>query len=191
MCLNNFSATNFPFLCSNIQTSPAYGVFISQLIRYARVCCFILRATWLSNKLLEQEYVTERLKPLLRKCYGRYGISSINMKSPSHESVSWPSTVTFLPNSTFLSSFYRTFATGAAYDRGCLLLWTPGPVPFGTCICSSCWEHFWLFSWLNVCTSNINVYFLDFACNIIWQFVCFKLVKTNQWNILLLTNQFG
>ena len=40
--------TNFPFLSSNIPSSPAYGVFISQLIRYARACssyeCFILRA---------------------------------------------------------------------------------------------------------------------------------------------------
>ena len=53
----NFHITNFPFLSSNIPTSPAYGVFISQLIRYARACssywCFILRATRLSNKLLE------------------------------------------------------------------------------------------------------------------------------------------
>ena len=29
---------NFPFIDSNIPESPAYGVFISQLIRYARVC---------------------------------------------------------------------------------------------------------------------------------------------------------
>ena len=62
---------------SNIPTSPAYGVFISQLIRYVRACssygCFILRATRLSNKLLEQGYVKERLKSPLRKLYGRYG----------------------------------------------------------------------------------------------------------------------
>ena len=59
-----FHITNFPFLSSNIPTSPAYGVFISQLIRYALSCssygCFILRATRLSNKLLEQGYVKER-----------------------------------------------------------------------------------------------------------------------------------
>ena len=57
----NFHITNFPFLSSNIPTSLAYGVFISQLIRYARACssyeCFILRTTRLSNKLLEQGYV--------------------------------------------------------------------------------------------------------------------------------------
>ena len=73
----NFHITNFPFLSSNIPTSPAYGVFISQLIRYARACssygCFILRATRLSNKLLEQGNVKERLKSSLRKFYGRYG----------------------------------------------------------------------------------------------------------------------
>jgi hypothetical protein len=27
---------NFPNMCSNIPASPAYGVYISQLIRYAR-----------------------------------------------------------------------------------------------------------------------------------------------------------
>ena len=32
----NFSIVNFPYLCSNIPTSPAYGVFVSQLIRYFR-----------------------------------------------------------------------------------------------------------------------------------------------------------
>ena len=73
----NFHITNFPFLSSNIPSSPAYGVFISQLIRYARACssyeCFILRAVRLSSKLLGQGYVMERLKSSLRKFYGRYG----------------------------------------------------------------------------------------------------------------------
>ena len=32
----NFDIVNFPFLSSNIPQSPAYGVFVSQLIRYAR-----------------------------------------------------------------------------------------------------------------------------------------------------------
>ena len=73
----NSHITNFPFLSSNIPTSPTYGVFISQLIRYARACssygCFILRATRLSNKLLVKGYVKERLKSSLRKFDGRYG----------------------------------------------------------------------------------------------------------------------
>ena len=73
----NFHITNFPFLSSNIPSSPAYGVFISQLIRYARACssyeCFILRARRLSSKFLKQGYLVERLKSSFRKFYGRYG----------------------------------------------------------------------------------------------------------------------
>jgi hypothetical protein len=34
----DFAIVNFSFLCSNIPLSPAYGVYISQLIRYARAC---------------------------------------------------------------------------------------------------------------------------------------------------------
>ena len=73
----NFHITNVPLLSSNIPSSPAYVVFISQLIRYARACssyeCFILRAARLSSKLLGQGYVRELLKSPLRKFYGRYG----------------------------------------------------------------------------------------------------------------------
>ena len=85
----NFHITNFPFLSSNIPASPAYGVFISQLIRYARACsvyeCFVLRATRLSNKLLEQGYVKERLKSSLKKFLVDTGILSNNTKLLSHE----------------------------------------------------------------------------------------------------------
>ena len=73
----NFHITNFPFLSSNIPSSPAYGVFISQLIRYARAWssyeCFILRVRRLFSKLLKQGYLVERLKSSFRKFYGRYG----------------------------------------------------------------------------------------------------------------------
>ena len=34
----NFQIVNFPFLSSNIPSAPAYGVYISQLIRYSRAC---------------------------------------------------------------------------------------------------------------------------------------------------------
>ena len=73
----NFHITNFPFLSSNIPSPPAYVVFISRLNRYVRDCssyeCFILRVVRISNKLLGQGFVKERLKSSLRKFYGRYG----------------------------------------------------------------------------------------------------------------------
>ena len=72
----NFHITNFPFLSSNIPSSPAFCVFITQLILYARASssyeCFI-HSVRLSNNLLGQRYVKERLGSSLRKFYGRYG----------------------------------------------------------------------------------------------------------------------
>ena len=57
----NFSIVNFPYLCSNIPTSPAYGVFVSQLIRYCRASSkyhdFVSRSTQLVTKLKNQGYV--------------------------------------------------------------------------------------------------------------------------------------
>ena len=34
----DFPIINFPYLSGNIPQFPAYGVFVSQLIRYAQVC---------------------------------------------------------------------------------------------------------------------------------------------------------
>ena len=85
----NFHIINFPFLRSNIPASSAYGVFISQLIQCARACssygCFNLRVTRLSNKLLEQGHVKERLKSSLKNFLVDTGILSSNMKFLSHE----------------------------------------------------------------------------------------------------------
>ena len=146
----NFHITNFPFLSSNIPSSPAYGVFISQLIRYARACssyeCFILRAMRLSNKLLGQGYVKERLKSSLRKFYGRYGDLTKQYEVPlsrmlhdildddhiqwhppliGHYTYFWPLLIyTLLPNLTFyliVQGFHRTYATGAACQQRTLV----------------------------------------------------------------------
>ena len=73
----NSHITNIPSLSSNIPSSPAYCVFISQRIRYARACSsyeyFIPGTARLSCKLLGQAYVRERFKSSFRKFYGRYG----------------------------------------------------------------------------------------------------------------------
>jgi hypothetical protein len=51
---------NFSNMCSNIPASPAYGVYISQLIRYARASSnysdFLKRRLHLRNRLLDQGY---------------------------------------------------------------------------------------------------------------------------------------
>ena len=68
----NFPIVNFPFLCGNIPASPAYGVFVSQLIRYALYHDFILRARQLATKLLTQGYLKPRLMSTIKMFYGRH-----------------------------------------------------------------------------------------------------------------------
>ena len=68
-------------------------------IIYARACssyeCFILRAVRLSNKLLGQGYVKERLRSSIRKFYGRYGdlIKQYEVPSPECYTTFWMMTI--------------------------------------------------------------------------------------------------
>ena len=54
------SELNFPFLDGDVPRSPSYSVYISQLIRFARVCSnvddFNNRNLFLTPKLLKQGY---------------------------------------------------------------------------------------------------------------------------------------
>jgi hypothetical protein len=54
----NFPIVNFPFICSNIAAAPAYGVYISQLIKYSRGCSsyqdFLDKGLLLTRKVLNQ-----------------------------------------------------------------------------------------------------------------------------------------
>ena len=72
----NFKIINFPNMCSNIPASPAYGVYISQLIRYARASSnysdFPKRHLCLRNRLLDQGYEKIRLIRSLKKFIFRY-----------------------------------------------------------------------------------------------------------------------
>ena len=72
----NFPIVNFPFLSSNIPSAPAYGVYVSQLIRYARACSndqdFMERGKVLTTKLLSQGYQKIKLVATLKKFYGRH-----------------------------------------------------------------------------------------------------------------------
>ena len=67
----DFPIVNFPYLSSNIPESPAYGVFVSQLIRYARVCSkyedILFRGYILVSKLLKQGYSARKLQTTFRK----------------------------------------------------------------------------------------------------------------------------
>ena len=70
--------TIFHTLSRNIPESPACGVFVSQLIRYARVCSkymyedFLFRGSILVSKLLKQGYSSRKLQIIFRKFYVRH-----------------------------------------------------------------------------------------------------------------------
>jgi hypothetical protein len=65
-----FPLVNYPFINSNIPASPAYWIYISQLIRYSRACAlysdFLDRPHLLTQKLLKQGYVALSLNSSLQ-----------------------------------------------------------------------------------------------------------------------------
>ena len=72
----NFRIVNFPFLSSYKPSGPSYGVYISQLIRYARCCTYYddfgYRHKLLVDRVLSQGYKVNRLRLSFQKFYGRY-----------------------------------------------------------------------------------------------------------------------
>ena len=62
----DFHVVNFPFLSSNIPSSPSYGVYISKLVRYARCCSYYDDFGYchkiLVDRLLSQGYEVKRLR---------------------------------------------------------------------------------------------------------------------------------
>ena len=72
----DFHIVNFPFLSSNIPSGPSYGVYISQLVKYARCCSYYddfgYRHNLLVDRLICQGYEVKRLRNSLKKNYGRY-----------------------------------------------------------------------------------------------------------------------
>jgi len=62
----SFEIVNFPVLSGNIPNGSAYGVFIGELVRYARACTYFKhfkeRTTLLITKIRKQYYTLKRLK---------------------------------------------------------------------------------------------------------------------------------
>ena len=72
----NFEIVNFHFLDGDVPCSPSYGVYISQLIRLARVCFnvddFNNRNLFLTAKLLKQGYRYHKIRKAFSKFYHRH-----------------------------------------------------------------------------------------------------------------------
>ena len=69
---------NFPHMDSNIPANPAYGVYISQLVRYARICKskvdFMNRLRGLSLRLRQQRFETHLFQKSFNKFLNRHSL---------------------------------------------------------------------------------------------------------------------
>ena len=96
--MTDFDIVNVPFLDDDVPRRPSYGVYISQLIRFARVCShvqhFNARIKCLTAKLLKQGYRNHKLRKVFSKFYRRHYelISKFNvgLKSLLHQGISEP-----------------------------------------------------------------------------------------------------
>ena len=94
----DFDIVNFPFLDGDVPRRPSYGVYISPLIRFARVCSYVddfnTRNKCLTAKLLKQGYRNHKLRKAFSKFYRRHyeSISKFNvgLKSLLHQGLSEP-----------------------------------------------------------------------------------------------------
>ena len=94
----DFDIVNFPFLDGDVPRSTSYGVYISQLIRFARVSSHVVdfnaRNKSLTAKLLQQGYRYHKLRKTFSKFYRRHYelVSKFNvgLKTFLHQGLSEP-----------------------------------------------------------------------------------------------------
>jgi hypothetical protein len=71
----DFNIVNYPHLDGDVPHVTSYGVYISQLIRFARACSrvddFNERNLFITNKLLKQGYRYHKLRKYFAKFYHR------------------------------------------------------------------------------------------------------------------------
>lgn len=93
-----FGVVNFPFLDGDVSRAMSYGIYISQLIRFARSCNhvddFNERNRILTEKLLKQGYRYHKLRKAFSKFYrGHFDLVSkydINLKTLLRQGLSEP-----------------------------------------------------------------------------------------------------
>ena len=92
----DFDIVNFPLLDGDVPRRPSYGVYISQLIRFARICVddFNTRNECLTAKLLKQGYRYNKLRKafsmFFRRHYKLISKFNVGLKSLLHQGLSEP-----------------------------------------------------------------------------------------------------
>ena len=79
----NLEIVNFPFLDGDVPRSPSFGVYISQLIRFARVCSnvddFNNRNLFLTAKLFKQSYRYHKICKVFPIFFHRHSELIVNL----------------------------------------------------------------------------------------------------------------
>ena len=94
----NFDIVNYPFLDGDVPRATSYGVYISQLIRFARACSsiedFNHRNLVITEKLLKQGYRYHKLRKTFSKFYHRnpllIGKYKSNLRTLLRQGISHP-----------------------------------------------------------------------------------------------------
>ena len=90
----DFDIVNFPFLDGDVPRSTSYGVYISQLIRFARVSShvvdFTARDKSLTAKLLQQGYLRKTFSKFYRRHYELVSKFNVGLKTLLHQGLSEP-----------------------------------------------------------------------------------------------------
>ena len=85
----NFEIVNFPFLDGNIPKGPSYGIYISQLVRYAIACSCVKdfndRNRILTKKLLKQGFLYHNL----RRKFAKFHSKDSDLISKYNVSLKW------------------------------------------------------------------------------------------------------
>ena len=96
--ITEFDIVNFPFWGCDVPRRPSYGVYISQLIIFTRVCShvddFNARDKWLTAKLLKHGYRYYKLRKAFPKFYRQHhelvSKFKVGLKSLLHQGLSEP-----------------------------------------------------------------------------------------------------
>ena len=94
----NFKIVNYPHLDGDVPRATSYGVYVSQLIRFARACSFVedfhIRNRTITEKLLQQGYRFDKLRKTFSKFYHRnlplISKYKCNLKSFLRQGISHP-----------------------------------------------------------------------------------------------------
>ena len=105
----DFPIVNFPWLSSDVPRLPSYGIYISQLVRFARCCTSVLdfhsKNLQITSKILTQGYRYNKLRKTFGKflrsyseLLSKFGAMSFQDYIYLKESLTWSSTVILSTN---------------------------------------------------------------------------------------------